>query len=100
MPSWVSQHSHPERKLGLLERWLSRLRGAIKTVESPAQIGNAAEKVRTAALAVIKAKRALIREYPQRDPEERQSAFLNDEEQRWLSFSIDAIVEEYGGTNS
>jgi hypothetical protein len=52
--------------------------------------------VRLAALALIKAKRALITEYPQRDPDGRQSRNLQDEEQRWLTLSTDAIVEEHG----
>jgi hypothetical protein len=47
-------------------------------------------------LALIKAKRALIREHPQRDPDGRQSWNLQDEEQRWLAVSAEAIVEEYG----
>ena len=52
--------------------------------------------MRLAALALIKAKRALIGEYPQRDAGGRQSRNLQDEEQRWLSLSTQAIVEEYG----
>ncbi len=92
----VSRHSEPDRKLDLLDRRLGRLRGAVKRGEGPTHIKNAAEKVRLAALALIKAKRALIREYPQRDPDGRQSRNLQDEEQRWLTLSTDAIVEEHG----
>jgi len=61
-----------------------------------AAIAKAADQVRLAALALIKAKRALIREYPQRDPCGRQSRKLQDEEQRWLALSVEAIVDEYG----
>jgi hypothetical protein len=82
--------------LGLLERRLGQLRGAVKRGDGPTQVANAAEKVRLAALAVIKAKRALIREYPERDPGGRQSRNLLDEERRWLTTSIGAIVEGYG----
>jgi hypothetical protein len=96
MPSWVSKHSEPGRKIDLFERRLCRLRGAVKRGESLQQLVSNAEKVRLAALAVIKAKRALIKEYPQRDPSGRQSRNLQVEEERWLSLSPEAIIEEYG----
>lgn len=96
MPSWVSRHSEPERKLNLFEKRLSGLRGAVKAREGLVHICSAAEKLRLAALAVIKAKRALIKEYPQRDPDDRQSRNLQEEEQRWMSLSAEAIAEEHG----
>lgn len=92
----VHRHSVPDIKLDLLDRRLGRLRGVVKRGEASAHISKAAENVRLAALAVIKAKRALIMEYPQRDPTGRQSRNLRDEEQRWLTLSTDAIVEEHG----
>jgi hypothetical protein len=82
--------------LDLLDRRLVRLRGAVKRGEGSTHIANTAEKVRLAALAVIKAEQALIAEYPQRDPTGRQSRNLQDEEQRWLTLTTDAIVEEHG----
>jgi hypothetical protein len=92
----VSRHSEPDRKLDLLDRRLCHLRGAVKRGEGAIHISNAAENVRLAVLALIKAKRALIEEYPQRDPRGRQSQILQEEEQRWLALSIEAIVEEHG----
>ena len=59
-------------------------------------ISREAEKVRLATLALIKAERALIRGYPQRDPDGRQSWNLQDEEQRWLAVSTAAIIQELG----
>jgi hypothetical protein len=96
MPSCVSQHSEPARMQNLVEKRLRRLRAAVKAGERPMHIAREAEKVRLAALALIKAKRALIREYPQRDPDGRHSWNLQDEEQRWLAVSTDAIVEQHG----
>src|SRR4051794_28606926 len=96
MPSWSTEHSEPVVKLELFEKRLRRLRAAIKAGEGLHHISNAAEKVRLAALAVIKARRALIREYPQRDPDGRQSRRLREDEQRWLSLSTEAIVEAHG----
>jgi hypothetical protein len=96
----VSRHSDPNRKLDLLDRRLSRLQGAGKRGEGSTQIANATEKVRSAALALIKAKRALIGEYPHRDPGGRQSRNLEAEEQRWLTLSTEAIVEEFGNNHA
>jgi hypothetical protein len=96
----VGRHSKPDRKLNLLDRRLGRLRGAIKRGEGSAHIAKAAENIRLATLAIIKAKRALIVEYPQRDPTGRQSRNLHDEEQRWLTLSTDEIVEEHGTDNT
>ena len=92
----VSRHSEPERKLDLFDRRLGRLRGAVRRGESPARIARAAEQLRLAALAVLKAKRALIAEYPDRDPDGRQSSNLVREEARWLALTPEAIVAEYG----
>ena len=92
----VSRHAEPDRKLDLLDRRLGRLRGAVRRGESSARITSAAEQMRLAALAVIKAKRALIAEYPNRDSGGRQLLNLGREEERWLTLTADAIVEEYG----
>lgn len=96
---WVTPHSEPESKLRLLESRLSRLRGAVKAGEDPTKVSHAAEKVRLAMLSVIKAKLALIREYPRRDPGGRQSSNLRAEESRWRAIAVEAIVEEYGQSN-
>lgn len=96
MPSCLSQHSEPARKRLLVEKRLRGLRAAVEAGQSSVHIARAAEKVRLAALALIRAKRAMIRECPQRDPDGRQLWNLQDEEQRWLSLSAKAIVEENG----
>jgi hypothetical protein len=96
MPSWVTPYSEPERKLDLLQRRLIRLRGAVKAGEGWAHVHSAAEKLRLAQLAVIKARLALIHEYPQRDPKGRQSSKLREEESRWRALTTEQIVEHYG----
>jgi hypothetical protein len=100
MPSWVSKQSEPARKQNLVERRLRRLRAALKAGAGPMHIAREAEKVRLAALALIKAKRALIREYPHRDPDGRHSWNLQDEEQRWLAVSTEVIIEQHGREHS
>jgi hypothetical protein len=96
MRSRVSQHSEPARKQNLFEKRVRRLRAAVEAGQGPMDISREAEKVRLATLALIKAERALIREYPQRDPDGRQSWNLQDEEQRWLAVSTEAIIQELG----
>ena len=92
----VSRHSEPDRKLALFEKRLGTLQGVVKRAASLEQVANAAEKLRLAALAVIKAKHALINEYPHRDPNGRHSHNLDQDKQRWLARSPQAIVNEYG----
>ena len=96
----VSEHCEPNRKRNLFDKRLRRLRGAVKAGESSDHVAGAAEKLRLAALALIKAKRALIAEYPRRDPDGQQLQKLRlqklrEAEQWWLSLSIEAIVEKY-----
>ncbi|HEY2787603.1 MAG TPA: hypothetical protein VGJ05_21785 [Fimbriiglobus sp.] len=93
---WVTPHSEPLSKLALLESRLTRLRGAIKSGEGLTQLQKAAERVRLAQLSVIKAKLALIDEYPQRDPQGRQLANLRNQESQWQTLTVEAIIEQYG----
>jgi hypothetical protein len=96
MPSWVLPQSDPTRKRLRLEKRIRRLRSAVKARECLTNVAHEAESVRRAALALIKAKQALIRKYPQRDPDGRQSWNLQDEEQQWLFASAEMIVAEHG----
>jgi hypothetical protein len=96
MRSRVSQHSEPARKQNVIDTRLRRLRAAIEAGEGLMDISREAEKVRLASLALIKAERALIRENPHSDPDGRQSWNLQDEEQRWLAVSTEAIIQELG----
>jgi hypothetical protein len=94
----VSEHSEPSRKLDLWDKRLGRLRASVKAGEGPHHVAKAAENLRLAALALIKAKHALIREYPRRDPRGRITANLRADEDRWRSLTVEAIVGEYGRT--
>jgi hypothetical protein len=92
----VSRHSEPGRKLDHFDRRLDRLRGAVKRGDGSTKVAKAAENLRLAALSLIKAKRALIAEYPGREPNGRQTRNLEREEEQWLTLSNDAIVEKHG----
>jgi hypothetical protein len=83
MMEWVTAHSEPLSKLALFNGRLARLRGAVKAGERPTHFRKAAQKLRLARLGVIKAKLALIGEYPQRDPGGRQAINLFHEQLRW-----------------
>jgi hypothetical protein len=93
---WVEEWSEPVRKRLLMDKRLRRLQAAVKADEPWMHKAKAAENVRLAALSLIKAMRALVKEYPRKDPDGRLSLKLQEEEQRWLSLSTEAIVEEYG----
>jgi len=93
---WVTPQSEPLSKLALLNSRLTRLRGAVKSGEGLDQLRKAAEKVRLAQLSVIKAKLALIQEYPLRDPGGRQFANLRDQESQWQTLTVEVIIEQFG----
>ena len=96
----ASRHSEPGRTMDLFDRRLARLRGVVGRGEGTARNTRAAELLRRAALALIKARRALTAEYPERDPEGRQSRNLGEEEERWRILSTDAIVQAYGRSDT
>jgi hypothetical protein len=91
----VSKHSEPERKLDLLGRRLERLKGALKRCESAGKVRRTAELVRLAVLAVIKGKKALLKEYPEHDRTGRQRQNLEQDEQRWSVLPTEVIVAEH-----
>jgi hypothetical protein len=86
--------SEPNRKIVSYRKRCGRLRGAVRAQESLEQIRAAAEKVRVAKIALIKAHLSLISEYPQRDPQGRKMIKLCEEAIVWLSKSVEEIVRE------
>jgi hypothetical protein len=68
----VSRHSEPGRKLIHFESRLCGFRGALKRRARLNQVSCFAERLRRVAFTLMQAKRALIREYPQRASEGRQ----------------------------
>lgn len=106
MPSFVPRSLEPYQKRELLEKRISQLRSAIATGASQERLATAAEKVRSATMGVIKARRSLLAEhlvaltggrttYPDAEAISRQLTNLNDEEQQWRSLAPDAIVEQF-----
>jgi hypothetical protein len=93
VPSFVPRSLEPYKKRELFDKRVLQLRGAVKSGASAVRVANAAEKVRLAALAVIKAKRALI----VGEDRARQLENLRRDEERWLSLSPEDIVARFAG---
>ena len=97
--------AEPSRKNGILEKRVRALRAAVRTRTTPTFLSKAAERVRSAALMVIKAKRFIIAGHPaslgdcaskeQAGSLERQLVNLDEEARRLASLSVEEIVAEY-----
>ena len=93
MPSFVPRSLEPYQKRGLFEKRVRQLRAAVKSGASCLRVSSAAEKVRLAALAVIKAKRALV----QGMNRARQLDNLQREEDRWSALTAEEIIAQVAG---
>ncbi|MEN6307277.1 MAG: hypothetical protein ABFD91_05920 [Anaerohalosphaeraceae bacterium] len=74
------------------------LRHAIKHGFNPEKLAKAAEKVRTAKLYLIKALRQSLESICKEDDKPDVSVRLkniNQEEEEWISVSVDEIIERY-----
>jgi hypothetical protein len=93
MPAFVPRGLEPYQKRDLFEKRVRQLRAAVRSSASGPHVSSAAEKVRLAALALIKAKRALVRG----NNRARQLDNLKQEEERWLALTPDEIVAQIVG---
>jgi hypothetical protein len=105
MPSFVPRSLEPYQKKELLEKRIVELQAAVCSGAGPARLSKAAEKVRSAALAVVKAKRAIIASHPTSQTGSKaynraeslapELANLEQEYERWSSLSVEEIVGLY-----
>ena len=105
MPSYIPGGLEPSKKRGILDQRIVELRHAIRSGPSPDRISRAAEKVRAATLAVIKARRAILAEFrvarsggfrsPGGDSIGRQEDNLGREFQEWSSLTVEEIVARH-----
>jgi hypothetical protein len=100
MPGYTTPHTDHWHKRKLLDRRLTRLRRAVEQDESLEQRHNATENVRLAQLSLIKARMALIREYPQCDPDGRLASKWSDELFKWQTLSSEAIIDQFGQSDA
>jgi hypothetical protein len=91
MPSFVPRSLEPYQKRELFEKRVRELRGVVKAGARTSRVSNAAEKVRLAALAVVKAKRVLVRGTDR----VQQLSNLQQEEGRWLALTAEEIVTQF-----
>jgi hypothetical protein len=94
MPSFVPRGNEPYQKRDILDKRMRSLRGLIASGASAARIADAAEKVRHAALAVIKARRSILAERPEDAARRRELDNLERDEARWRESSVEAILAE------
>src|SRR5262249_52972200 len=97
MPSHIPRSLEPYSKLELLEKREQQLRIAIAKSASVSAIGRAAEHVRKAQLAVLKARRELIRYESPTDDVAKQLSKLSEMEVAWQGKSVREIVSVYDG---
>src|SRR5262245_24227153 len=91
VPSFIPRNLEPYCKRELFDRRVLQLRGAVNSGASAARVSNAAEKVRLAALAVVKARRAQLAG----NDRTRQLRNLQKEQEWWSSLSPAAIVAQF-----
>jgi hypothetical protein len=88
VPSHVPRDLEPYKKRALFDKRVRQLRAAVGA--RPDRLSDAAEKVRRAALAVVKAKRALCRGADRA----KQLSNLRREEERWLALAVEDIIAQ------
>jgi hypothetical protein len=96
VPSFIPRSLEPYQKRELLAKRLSSLRAAVAAGSSATRVSNAAEKVRSAALALIKAQRSLLPLNLESEALARQVQNLKQEEEQWRALTTEAIVEQFG----
>jgi hypothetical protein len=95
MPSYVPRSLEPYKKREILEKREQELMHALKTGFDPLKINRAAEKVRAAQLAVLKAKDDLIDYQPETEQKIHQRSNIERERTSWLNISTEDIAVEY-----
>ncbi len=83
------------KKLDLFEKRLGHLRGVVSRKESAPRITESAEKLRLAGLAIVKARRSQLDGQRPSDELTRQLQNLDCDEQRWLTLTVDEIVQQF-----
>jgi hypothetical protein len=104
MPSFVPRSLQPYQKTELLEKRISELRTVVSAGASAEKTSRAAEKVRAAVLAVMKARRSILAgttaaqtlppDHPDAAKVTRQIENLRETEERWLALTANDIVSQ------
>jgi hypothetical protein len=95
MPSYVPRNLEPYKKRQLFDKRVLQLRSAIKSGANAKRVSSLSEKVRLAALAVIKARRSILAERSETDGSSRELENLRLEEELWLARKTEAITSHF-----
>jgi hypothetical protein len=91
MPSFVPRSLEPYQKQELFEKRVLQLRGVVGSGKDTYQIVKSAERLRLAALGLIKSKRQSL----SHGNREKQLANLLQNEEYWLTITVDEIVTQF-----
>jgi hypothetical protein len=110
MPSFVPRGLEPYQKRELLGKRVDELRAAIRSGAAAPKLVKAAERVRSATLAVVKTRQSILADYPasRTGPESlaqgealaRQLANLERESERWASLAVAEIIALYNAPDA
>jgi hypothetical protein len=95
MPLLPPRSLEPYRKKELLGKREEQLRHALAAGMALVKVHRAAEAVRAAHLAILKAEQELIRYKPDTEQKAQRIAAIAARRAAWQSVPIDAIVEQY-----
>jgi hypothetical protein len=95
VPLYPPRSLAPVKQLETLAKREATLRGVLKRDSARTRTEAAAESVRHAHLAVLKARRALIEFEPDSPEKQRQLESIATDEYGWASVPVEGIVERY-----
>jgi len=96
VPSFIPRSLEPCKKRELFDKRVLQLRAAVNSGASAGRLANAAEKVRLAALTVVKAKRTMIGG----NDRVLQLRNLQEEEKHWSALTVEEIVAQCAEADS
>ena len=95
MPLHPPRSLAPVKQLETLAKREATLRGVIKRKEPAPRLEAAAQDIRHAQLAVLKARRALVEYEPDSTEKQRQLQSIASDESAWTSISVEDVLRRY-----
>jgi len=95
MPIYPPRSLEPYKKLETLGKREEQLRHALACGGSPDRVQRAAEKVRFAHLAVLKAEAELVRYRPATEERSRHLASIEKKRGFWQDVTVESVVQQY-----
>jgi hypothetical protein len=95
MPIYPPRSLEPYKKRETLAKREEQLRHALSSGGTPGRVQRAAEKVRFAHLAVLKAEAELVRYHPATEERSRHLASIEKKRGFWQDVTVEYIVQQY-----